>query len=326
MTTEDMRGADTSQVKALVDVGLLSEHRDTEHVICDECADRCYVKVHRVFDPEGRLAQAYCQCEDRDDIIGRIEIPLERLVEWRTSMLNIARFLSMQLGITTPPVGLSPDRIWRLGPIRYAGQRTDVFLAIAPTASDFSTLWENALPAVDQCSSPVMLVPGEAEVAQFVGHKAKVLSLTRLLYMDNGHLRLDIDEIGRAASSFSTQSGSTSNDADVSSLEPVGHNNWSEAAKSGVKCEIPESVLRHEDEFHSIWLHGRRIRTLSNMQADMVRVLYEAAINGESEIRFAALSSRMKEPPGRFDNVFRANDDRREVIRTVRRGIFQLNI
>lgn len=91
--------------------------------------------------------------------------------------------------------------------------------------------------------------------------------------------------------------------------------------------EVPSaSVFRQTDGFHNIWLHGKKLPTLSDMQADMVRVLYEALCSGETDLRFAAIASRMKEPPGRFDNVFRADDERRCVIRSVKRGVFQLNI
>lgn len=102
--------------------------------------------------------------------------------------------------------------------------------------------------------------------------------------------------------------------------------NAAEVARPNNEYTIPESVFRQTDGFHNVWIHSKKIRTLSNMQADMVRVLYEAAVKGETELRFAAISSRMEEPPGRFDNVFRADDDRRNVVRMVKRGIFQLNI
>lgn len=87
-----------------------------------------------------------------------------------------------------------------------------------------------------------------------------------------------------------------------------------------------EAVFRQTDGFHNIWIRGKKLPTLSDMQADMVRVLYEALCSGETDLRFAAIASRMKEPPGRFDNVFRADDERRNVICSAKRGVFQLNI
>ena len=180
-------------------MGLLQESRDVEWVICNECADGCSVHVERIFDAEGILAKAFCRCEERDDIIGRIWIPLECLVEWHTNAFNLARFVSVQLGITNPPIRLAADRIWRLGTIRYAGHRADVFLAIGPASDDFPLLWRQASTAVDQCSSPILLMPGELSATECIGHNVKIYSLTRLLYMENGQLMLDADEIRRAA-------------------------------------------------------------------------------------------------------------------------------
>lgn len=139
-----------------------------------------------------------------------------------------------------------------------------------------------------------------------------ILLLTNLALMDgdgkiciDGKVRAVVDEFAGKALRIATAAKS---------------------ARSDVGCAIPESVFRQTDNFHNVWLHGRKIRTLSNMQADIVRVLYEAALKGETELRFAAISSRMKEPSGCFGDAFRADDDRREVVRMVKRGIFQLNI
>jgi len=87
----------------------------------------------------------------------------------------------------------------------------------------------------------------------------------------------------------------------------------------------PTSDFRQTDDYHNIWIRGKKLPTLSDMQADMVRVLYEALLNGETELRFAAIAARMKEPPGRFDNVFRYDDPRRAIVAVVRRGVFRLN-
>lgn len=92
------------------------------------------------------------------------------------------------------------------------------------------------------------------------------------------------------------------------------------------RSTIPESIFRYSDDFHNIWIHGKMLPPLSDMQADMVKVLYEAAMNGEPELRFAAVASRMTDPPGRFDNIFRLSDPRRTAIRLVRRGVYQINI
>ncbi|MHB1000875.1 MAG: hypothetical protein ACYC27_16660 [Armatimonadota bacterium] len=100
---------------------------------------------------------------------------------------------------TSPPVILSPDRIWRPGPMRHAGQRTDTFLAISPAGNDFPLLWRQASAAVDQCSLPIIFMPGESPVTECIDTKAKVLSLTRLLFIEDGQLMLDTDEILRAA-------------------------------------------------------------------------------------------------------------------------------
>lgn len=297
LTTEDMRSTETSQVKALVDVGLLSEHQDAEYAICEECADRCYVKVHRVFDPEGRPLKAYCQCEERDDIIGRIEIPFERLVEWRTNTLNLAKFLSMLLGITAPPVGLVSDRIWRLGPIRYAGQRADVFLSIAPADDDFLSLWPQVALAVDQCSSPVMLVPGETPVAQFAGHKVKVLSLTRLLCVDNGQLTLDVDEIRHAAGII------------------------------GSPAESSDDRFIHNEDYTAVSLDGMPY-VLTTNQAMVIKALHEAYQRRTYWLgKDYLLEDLLETNSNRLRDTFKSNLEAwKNLIASDKRGRYRLNL
>ncbi|MCL4552918.1 MAG: hypothetical protein M1305_05130 [Candidatus Marsarchaeota archaeon] len=235
----------TSQETCLTETGLLRKTSDVDWVACDECADGCVVRVERVCNSEGVLTAAFCRCEERDDIVGRIPIPIERLCEWHTAPQSLARFLSEQLGFKEPAAMLAADRIWRLGPIRYAGHRADVFLAVAPAADDFPLLWANVASAVDQCSTPVMLVPGETPVAQFDSHKAKVLSLTRLLYMDNGRLMLDASELRLAAG--------------IAGSPPVSHN---------------DSFIHNED-YTAVSMDGVPY-VLTTNQAMVIKALHQA--------------------------------------------------
>lgn len=199
LTTDEMARLDRTYLNALLDTGVLQENDDVETVICDECEQRCRVGVERVYDTSGRLVRAYVFCDERDDIVPKIAVDLSRLREWRSVTMNLAQFLAQQLDTKNRPIETVVGRFWQLGPVRYAGQRADVFLAVAAAAQDFPAIWTSVATAVNQCSAPVLLMPGDIPVSLTVDPGVRALSLTRILGLEGDRLILDVDEILRCA-------------------------------------------------------------------------------------------------------------------------------
>ncbi|MCL4499290.1 MAG: hypothetical protein M1335_03480 [Chloroflexi bacterium] len=95
------------------------------------------------------------------------------------------------------------------------------------------------------------------------------------------------------------------------------------------------SVFSEENDYHNITIRGRRLPHLTDLQADVVRTLHKAQMNGASELSYAAISSRMAEmhaddngfePPEKMGKIFRAPDERCDIITSPRRGYYRLNI
>lgn len=98
------------------------------------------------------------------------------------------------------------------------------------------------------------------------------------------------------------------------------------ATKPAAIRHISENVFRQENNFRTVWFHGKQLESLSKGQAEIIKVLYEAAQQGRPEVLFAAISVRMTEPTGKISNVFRRSDSRSILVRHVKKDIYRLNL
>lgn len=89
---------------------------------------------------------------------------------------------------------------------------------------------------------------------------------------------------------------------------------------------IPKSVFDQEENYRIIWFYGRKLEPLNENQADVVRILHDAAERGRPEMTFGSISSQMKYPPERMSYLFRYNDSRRVLIKRVKANIYRLNV
>lgn len=92
---------------------------------CDQCEERCFEEVgYRVVNG---VLRAFIPCGNRDDI-GRIEINLKRLKQWRTGLDLLVGFLVSGLGIKNRPK-IIRNGFYKLGETELNGKNVDVFLA-----------------------------------------------------------------------------------------------------------------------------------------------------------------------------------------------------
>lgn len=295
LTYDEISRLDKTCLNGLLKAGILQEVDNVETVICGECEQSCCMDVERVFDSGGRLVRAYIYCNERDDITPKIPVDLLRLREWRSSTSSFSRFLTGQLGVNKTPVEMVPGRFWQLGPIRYAGQRADVFLAVAAAAYDFPMIWPSVAPAVNQCSAPVILVPGDLSIHQVIGTDIKVLSLTRILSFEDDHLTLDVHEIHRCAG--------------IAALPDTDDN------------------FTHNDDYSSVRLNGQPY-VLTTNQALVIEALHQAYKNKTYWLtKDYLLETVIDTISDRLIDTFKSNKTAwKNLIVKDRRGRYRLNL
>lgn len=125
----DLREWTPEVLGALQAASFVVRSRPASLLVCPGCEQQC-VKGVEVFPAEGaRPARAYIFCDEPEDL-GRIEIPLPDLEQWRTTGAIFADAISQLLKLPTPPTMDSDARRWLLGPLPRAENRGALALSI----------------------------------------------------------------------------------------------------------------------------------------------------------------------------------------------------
>lgn len=85
----------------LLEAGILTSAKPALSVECRECENRCFMEVHQLSGGDKRPARAFVVCDDPEmqGQMGRIQIPLERLQQWKVTALQLAKVTASLLGI-----------------------------------------------------------------------------------------------------------------------------------------------------------------------------------------------------------------------------------
>jgi hypothetical protein len=85
----------------LMEAGILSIAKPALSIECRGCENRCFMEVHQLPGGDKRPARAFVVCDDAEmqGQMGRIEIPLERLQQWKVTALQLAKVTARLLGI-----------------------------------------------------------------------------------------------------------------------------------------------------------------------------------------------------------------------------------
>ncbi|MEW8014885.1 MAG: hypothetical protein AB2807_08905 [Candidatus Sedimenticola endophacoides] len=85
----------------LLGAGILSKAKPALSIECRECANRCFMEVHQLPGRDKKPTRAFIVCDDAEmqGQMGRIEIPLERLQQWKVTALQLARVIAGLIGI-----------------------------------------------------------------------------------------------------------------------------------------------------------------------------------------------------------------------------------
>jgi hypothetical protein len=103
-------------VCALKSHKLLVRASPAASVVCPGCEQQCTMPVHTVSDGTGKAA-SFVVCDKRDDI-NRVEVPPERLRQWRCGVEAVGAFAANSLGLRPENRRKIGDGLWELGLVR----------------------------------------------------------------------------------------------------------------------------------------------------------------------------------------------------------------
>jgi len=188
--TDDVRRWRPGDLDALTSAGLLRVGEFATSVICPGCPEACIRPVELVGGRDEPL-RAFVVCDQRDDM-GRIEVPLERLKQWRVTAPKIAEWLADELGANGGVEEIVTGRLWWLGRTTFRAGRSDVFLAAGAHRVDAANILWSAR-RFQECSRAVVLPLWQPPAEDLPGKVA--VGLTRIVCIERERLTFDREVI-----------------------------------------------------------------------------------------------------------------------------------
>ena len=119
-------------LERLLEVGLLATGVKTQSLVCEGCEQRCFMPVYQTDD--GQRAFIVCDDPDKQEQMGRIQVPLERLEQWQGSARQFAGVVTGLLGFEAKPVYRKASVSYALGMLKSNSGRRWVSLMAQPLA------------------------------------------------------------------------------------------------------------------------------------------------------------------------------------------------
>ena len=109
------------------------------------------------------------------------------------------------------------------------------------------------------------------------------------------------------------------------------------AASKGeqVRSACAESEFLPSNDYHTIVLRGKQFPHLTPLQADVARILHQAHLRGQQDVKYAVISCEIADshpdergygPPSKMSQIFRKGDPRSELVISAKPGYYRLNI
>lgn len=110
--------------------GLLSQDVKAQSLVCSGCEQYCFMPVYQTDDEQ----RAFIVCDDPDkqDQMGRVQVPLERLQQWQASARQFAGVIAGLLAFEPKPVYQKTSACYALGMLHSDGGRRWVSLMVQP--------------------------------------------------------------------------------------------------------------------------------------------------------------------------------------------------
>jgi hypothetical protein len=109
--------------------GLLSKGVNTQSLVCTGCEQDCFMPVYRTDDKQ--RAFIVCDNPDKQEQMGRVQVPLERLQQWQASARQFALVISTFLGFESKSLQKTSTS-YTLGMLNSDGGRRWVSLTVQP--------------------------------------------------------------------------------------------------------------------------------------------------------------------------------------------------
>jgi len=136
----------------LTECGVLKELGPADSVACDSCPDNHWINVDICEYPTGTIGMGKCpEC-------GRIQVPLDRLRQWRFNFGGLAEVVARSIGINGESTTDVHDRVIFIGTTTLNGSSREVFVTrglYGPDGSDIIARAERLRAA----RRPVVFVP-----------------------------------------------------------------------------------------------------------------------------------------------------------------------
>lgn len=116
----------------LIEFGLLASTSSAQILECTGCEHRCFMDV--ITDTsKAKQTRAFIVCDapEKQSEMGRIEVSLERLKQWRCSIKRLAKVIQGLLAVTND-INASGEGVIRLGMLKSKGGRRCVSLINQP--------------------------------------------------------------------------------------------------------------------------------------------------------------------------------------------------
>lgn len=135
---------------------------------------------------------------------------------------------------------------------------------------------------------------------------------------------------------FSTEDGKIRIDKRLAQLvQDFAGKAAGETRAQAVRDAHSQSVFEPSNDYHTIVLRGKQLPHLTDLQADVARILHQAHLRGQRDVKYAVISCEIAdmhadergfEPPSKMSQIFRSGDARADAITSTKPGYYRLNI
>lgn len=176
--------------EALTALNIVVRAANDPCVVCPECGDCHAEEVVAVLDAAGRTRNCIpCPAH------GRVEVPAESLERWTIDWNAMARGVSAALDIGGQCAPLEPDRVWRLGRLKWQGLFRDVLLARGLPWTDGRRIAQR----IAHATRPIVFVGDAPPTANaWTGRPPPVARLSQVATLDGGRLAIDREAVAAA--------------------------------------------------------------------------------------------------------------------------------
>lgn len=221
-------------LKQFLKLGLVAKDVSAKSLTCAGCEHHCTMDV--LLAEDAKRAFIVCDHPDMQDQMGRMQVPLERLQQWRASPLQFASVIAAILGLDTKLSFNKETTSYKLGMLKSEGGRR----------------WASLF------TQPLRL--------EIAGH---FVALGDMLFFDGGELVFDVDRIKSLLSSNPANVGkaytpNTNKQEARKAATQAMYQNW---------CDEYQALFRKHPDKTDVWFSTQiaKLPIAHNKSAETIR-------------------------------------------------------